>query len=527
MRILLLAVFVSVLAGALALGACGERRRGLSPDASDTAARAWKVAASFFRPDPEMIPSELATNPGSPHGEYLGSLSCKECHEEEYRKWRGSFHSRTLYHAVDGTVFGDFKTGKVYDDGSTPFLVRPYETVDAATGRKRYWMEIQVRPFSQGGPRNVHEADTYGAGQLPDLTEHPVAEVIHAFGNRRHQPYVGRWPDGQFWVLPIYWDGAMGEWRYDGFRAYVISCAHCHTTGIKHSRERLDPRQRRLQMTSQDELPYYEVIGEDEAWADGSVGCEVCHGPGGPHVRSVNSLGSEVYARRIADGTLRPTIYDGKRGSLERRTDLCGQCHNFMTESTVSWVPSPEGFLRAPRRDPIRLESSNLGVSFYADGSHMSPCTVVEVYRGSKMYAQGIGCSACHDPHGTDHWADLVKPASDNTLCTDCHDTLAAPEAQARHSRHAIGSPGNLCIECHMPRHMRFTNGVAVMSERLHSHAFSIPTGKQRPGGPPSACNICHDDRSHEWTRDTLAKWAREAEGPSALPSVKRSERPR
>ena len=53
---------------------------------------------------------------------------------------------------------------------------------------------------------------------------------------------------------------------------------------------------------------------------------------------------------------------------------------------------------------------------------------------------------------------------------------------------------------------------VEHMSDRIFSHAFSIPTGERRPGGPPSSCNICHVDRDHAWTREILRTWAEDGD---------------
>ena len=37
----------------------------------------------------------------------------------------------------------------------------------------------------------------------------------------------------------------------------------------------------------------------------------------------------------------------------------------------------------------------------------------------SLMYTRGVTCFTCHDVHGTDNNADLIRPA--NELCLQCH----------------------------------------------------------------------------------------------------------
>ncbi len=482
-----------------ALVACGGEPSSVH---GDTARIAEEVHAGIHVPDAQRIPTEALRNPGTPWGDYVGSEACKPCHEEDYRRWRGSFHSRTLYEVNPRTVMGDFAGGHVHTSEESPFVVKPSAEVDSATGRTRYYMDVRPGPTAK-------RADTYGAGVPPDLLENPRFEVLYAFGNRQHQPYIARREGGRHWVLPVYWDDQKKSWRYDGFRPYIRSCARCHVTGMKTLGREGNDDPRPLPMTKPRRWP---PEPKDEGWADGAVGCEMCHGPGREHVEAVEKAGVEAYRAARATGTKEPSIYDGKRGSFKHQLDLCGQCHNFFTESPVTWKPGPQGFSRDPLYEPLRLTPDNVGFQFYADGSDMSPCTAVKVYRASKMGAAKIACTHCHDPHGTDHWADLVKPVDDNAMCIECHEEYATTEAQTAHSRHAAGSSGNRCFECHMPRRMRFSNGIHTMSKRIPSHAFSIPDGKQLPGGPPPSCNVCHTDKDAKWTRGILKQWRKEAE---------------
>ena len=143
----------------------------------------------------------------------------------------------------------------------------------------------------------------------------------------------------------------------------------------------------------------------------------------------------------------------------------------------------------------------------------MSPCTVGRVFRESKMGRKGVECRDCHDSHGNSDWAELVLPTSDNRLCLKCHEadpsgSYKDAASVARHTRHAAGSPGSLCVECHMPRDKRFSNGIHVMSAQIHSHAMTVPTGYEgERGGPEPSCNTCHTDRDAAWTRAVLSAW--------------------
>ena len=94
-----------------------------------------------------------------------------------------------------------------------------------------------------------------------------------------------------------------------------------------------------------------------------------------------------------------------------------------------------------------------------------------------------------------------MKPIAKNELCLTCHSgAFGTPEKLAAHTKHKADGIGSSCIECHMPRDKRFTNGVQVMSAQIPSHVISIPTGEKREGGPDPSCNTCHTDRDALWT---------------------------
>jgi predicted CXXCH cytochrome family protein len=484
----------AALAAGSALWACGNE----PPPLSDTGATALATANAFYRPPKDRIPHELATNPGTPWGDYLGSSACKDCHEKEYAAWRESFHSRTLYDAVPKTVFGDFEKATTFQDPAMPYFTKARREGD------RFFLKVWENPDFKGN------RDIYHNGWLPAATQGEF-EVVYAFGNRRHQPYVAKLPDG-YWVLPVYWNDVDRTWMFDGWRHYVSSCASCHVSGIKALDAPDESRhlQRPLAFPHTKPLKYVPPAA-DEGWAEGAVGCEVCHGPGRGHVVKVGETGIEGYRAYVAAGGA-PTIFCPKGDSpkmREVRMQQCDSCHNFFAESTVTWAPLPGGYDHERIVQP--LVNNDDPKQFYRDGTDMSPCTVGKVFRDSRMGRSGkVECMSCHDPHGSPLFGSLVKTTADNALCLTCHVQYASREALAAHSRHDPAGIGSSCVECHMQRDKRFTNGVQVMSDHIPSHAFSIPTGDQRPGGPRPSCNVCHVDRDAAWSQRTIEGWIRE-----------------
>jgi Flp pilus assembly protein TadD len=110
------------------------------------------------------------------------------------------------------------------------------------------------------------------------------------------------------------------------------------------------------------------------------------------------------------------------------------------------------------------------------------------------MFAAGVSCGDCHEPHG----GKLRAPA-DGT-CLQCHsaDTYAA----ATHRRHEAVNPPLSCASCHMPER------TYMVIDRRHDHGFRVP----RPDvsaklGTPNACNDCHSDKTAEWAASAVDRW--------------------
>jgi predicted CXXCH cytochrome family protein len=223
-------------------------------------------------------------------------------------------------------------------------------------------------------------------------------------------------------------------------------------------------------------------------------------------------MGRAGYRAYLAAGG-EPTIYDPGEDTPEMRMRQCDSCHDFFAESPTTYVPGPRGYDHEMLRQPMLPRDDPREMQFYDDGTDRSPCTVGRVFRGSKMGQAGVECRDCHDPHGNDDWASLVRPIEGNRICVDCHmgshRDFADEKVLAAHTHHPVDGPGSRCVECHMRRDKQFTNGVEIMSDQLHSHDFGIPTGTESERGPPPSCNVCHVDRDRDWTRRVIEAWRR------------------
>jgi predicted CXXCH cytochrome family protein len=228
-----------------------------------------------------------------------------------------------------------------------------------------------------------------------------------------------------------------------------------------------------------------------------NVGCEKCHGPGATHVWQPS----------------RGNIINPVRLDFVEASDVCIQCHSQGQPLKNPWngryYDWPVGFEVGKRlQDYWKLEPHKLGettFTHFANGTSHKNRMQGNDFVQSEMYTHGVRCFTCHDVHGTENDADLIKPAS--VLCLDCHGPNSpngphAPTIEA-HTHHRAGSAGNECIACHMPK---IEQTIADVNVRAHTFWF-IPPSDTDTLKVPNACTSCHKDRSTAWAREALKSW--------------------
>jgi predicted CXXCH cytochrome family protein len=228
-----------------------------------------------------------------------------------------------------------------------------------------------------------------------------------------------------------------------------------------------------------------------------NVGCEQCHGPGREH------------AARRGRGSLVNPARLGLRGN-----DICIQCHsqgqplrNPIDGQHYDWAVGYRVGLDL--RDFWQLQPHKVGeTSFthYGDGTAHKNRMQGNDFAQSLMYRRGVRCFTCHDVHGTENEALLVRPT--RTLCLTCHGPNApnGPRAVSleQHTQHSADGPGSECIACHMPRNA--PAAATIINVRSHTFNFVTPRLTEQLG-IPNPCLTCHTDRTTDWARDALKKW--------------------
>jgi predicted CXXCH cytochrome family protein len=236
---------------------------------------------------------------------------------------------------------------------------------------------------------------------------------------------------------------------------------------------------------------------QTHAVTEWNVGCERCHGPGSDHVAKPT----------------RATIVNPARLDSISANDTCIQCHSqgqpLRKPIDGVYYDWPVGYEPGKNlRDFWLLEEHKLGettFTHFADGTAHKNRMQGNDFVQSNMYSHGITCFSCHDVHGTDNRAQLLKPA--NVMCLECHgpNSPNGPRGASieAHTQHQPGSAGSECVNCHMPK---IATQLADVNVRAHTFKF-IPPSATTQDKVPNACNVCHTDKTPAWASEALRKW--------------------
>ncbi len=423
---------------------------------------------------PPGLNSEIgALSAGAPAG-YAGSAACVSCHPAQSKAWSASQHSKAMSVATPATVRGDFSGLSIESAGSHGRFFRRdggfFVETEGADGR--------IAPF----------------------------RVSHTFGLEPLQQYLVTFPDGRLQVLPwawdtrarqdggqrwfhvygdqkippgdlLHWTGRQQNWNY--------MCAECHSTALHKN---YDARSN----------SYHTAFSEI------SVGCESCHGAGAGHLawaqeqakdparkaEGLKGFADAIPSPSPADWTPDPKTGSPAKGASRPAGDVvetCARCHARRGTLSEDWKPG---------RDLAQTHMSALLLRglFEADGQMRDEVFNDQAFKQSRMYAKGVTCVDCHDPH-----SGKLKSAG-SEVCSQCH--LPQKFADLKHTGHKAGPGGPDCVSCHMPAR------TYMVVDRRHDHSFRIPRPDlSEKTGAPNACNDCHADKTAQWAAGAIEKW--------------------
>ena len=397
---------------------------------------------------------------------YVPASTCEGCHQKATDAWADSDHAWAMRPATEKWILGAFDD-KVFSDGA-----------------------VSARFFRQGGSYFV---ETEGDDGEPEKFR-----IAYTFGYFPLQQYLVQFPGGRLQALTIAWDSRNREdggqrWfsLYPGerfapddalhwtgrYQNWNAMCADCHSTN--------------LGMNYDSQTDTFATT-----WQEQNVGCQGCHGPGRDHLEwAGNRQGNTNDRLTAAEMGLKLdfSTMDGKQV-----VEACAYCHS-RREPLKDGHHAQENYLDKALPATLRPDL------YYPDGQILGEVYVYGSFTQSKMAAAGVSCLDCHDPHTTELLAE------GDGVCLQCHNDSpparfpslnAGDYASETHHRHALGSEGAMCVNCHMPEK------TYMVVDPRRDHSFRIP----RPDltlstGSPNACNECHDDKTAEWAVSTIDGW--------------------
>ena len=416
----------------------------------------------------EFAPS----NDSRPPATFVGQAKCAECHRAEAEKWRESDHARAMMTPEQAGAIAAPFAGERFTQGgvTTTFSKQDASFFVRTDGPDGVTDDFQVRY-------------TFGV--------YPLQQYLLGAGNGRLQALSVAWdnrskPEGQKW-FHLYPDatkaGDVQHWTSPS-QNWNLMCADCHSTNLR-------------KRYNADNNSY------NTTWTDVSVGCESCHGAGSNHIAWARMRGpnakaepgentglAKIGGRDGAGWTFDPATGIAHRNAARAshvEVETCARCHSRRSQLT------DDHRVGSPIADSYRPALLDDGL-YFADGQIREEVYEYGSFLQSRMYANGVTCSDCHEPHKPE-----IKKDPDQ-VCQRCH--LAAKFAQPTHHHHAAESAGSSCVACHMPSRTYMTVDVR------RDHSFRVP----RPDltvaiGTPNACATCHEKQPAAWAADKVASW--------------------
>jgi formate-dependent nitrite reductase cytochrome c552 subunit len=470
------------------------------------------LRSNSARPREQSVSIRPIQNPSSG---YTSSDSCQACHPGQFASWRASYHRTMTQIATPESIVADFDRVTVSQVPGHPMLL------------ERRGGELWA---------TLDDPDWDGQGSVPPRV---TRQVVMTTGSHHQQIYwyatgherlLGQLPAIRL-VADNRWIPRRSATMHPPNAALVSEsgswnavCVSCHTTQGKTA----------LSTPWGTEPLFSQQI--DTTATEFGIACESCHGPAGDHVRANRNV-ARRYALHLTSGADRSVVQPLRLDAV-RSSEVCGQCHGLWEfydaaaerDANANGLPYRPGDVLAKTRFIVQ-PSANAGSAlmkrlleddvnfvrdiFWSDGMVRatgreyngmidSPC-----FKNAADDQHRLTCFSCHSMHrqdgdarGDGEWADdQLKPAATgNGACLACHAEIG--RQLTVHTHHADSSSGSSCYNCHMPH---TTYGLL---KTIRSHQISSPTVQASlETGRPNACNLCHLDKTNDWTADYLQRW--------------------
>jgi len=518
-------------------------------------------AAPFVLLEPQPAERQVTNRPNQVvEADFTSSNSCRACHPAQYATWHASYHRTMTQVASPETVVADFDNVTVVHVHGRPMTLErrgrdfwaTFDDPDSlGSGGTIATRSGAGGADRAGGDAGVGPGSSLGVNTTP-ARPRITRQVVMITGSHHQQIYwyatgrnrlLGQLP-AAYLVAEKRWIPRRsavlhppGETLFSETGHWNSTCIACHTT---NGRPEFD--------TPFGSRPIDTQVVDTRVTEFG-IACEACHGPSTGHA-AANRSPLRRYTSHLT-GRGDPTTVLPTRLDPQRSSQVCGQCHGVWEFydaagerhansaglpyrpgdelSKTRFVAQPTRNLDAPTmRGLLEVDPGFVNDSFWPDGMVRvsgreynglieSPC-----YKDAHDPQRTMSCFSCHalhqpagDSRPVKEWANdqLGRGMDGNKACAQCHEKLAG--GLTAHTKHQADSEGSSCYNCHMP----FTS--YGLLKTIRSHQISSPSvASARATGRPTACNLCHLDKTLAWTGEYLSQWYGQEKPPAGEPDV-------
>lgn len=420
--------------------------------------------------------------------QFVGSKSCKSCHEQHYEKWRRTWHARMVRPASPNETKANF------DNVLITFERIPASTADGATSLK---ISPRLRLFTEKKASEPVKRPAFTLLDRDDPANNQTYEIDNVLGGNWVEGYLVLVGDNHY-PAPLRWVVADGDWQQRGYRPGDWFVADGTPDGRpRRPDELLNARSEEAKCSGCHRTGFLPRIapstGEVTVAAEGEpgIGCEACHGPGGKHAQSKNP---EHIVHPVRD-----------LNALQQ-SQLCARCHHRGTNRLDPILSYPVGFLPGQSdledsvsmwhyTDPERSRSNHFWPNDWAKKNRQQ---WQDFQKSAHFLKTNVTCVTCHSAHGRTFKSALRLPRE--KICTACH-TLRG-RAGRPNAELFMDSPmaraGVTCVDCHMAKiggraGRTMTN--PNPNRDVSAHTFGVSTPEMAAAyGLPSSCRDCHSD---------------------------------
>lgn len=471
--ILLIAIAVAVIAGQFFLTEDLPRSNQLKP--------LTRQNGNGDRQEANRVLIQAALPHQVAHGGFTGSTACRDCHREQFDSWHGSYHRTMTQVATPETV------------------VAPFDRVRLSSRGRDYLFTREADEFYVTMVDPDWEAGAIANGVDIERSRPPAVKlrVVMTTGSHHMQGY---WVSSRVrnMLRQIPWVYLIADRRWvprediflappDAGRHFAVwndNCIVCHAVAGS---------------------PNFDLVNIKVSTevAELGISCEACHGPGQKH--------QDFHTPGLERRTSKDPVVNPAKGDHRVSAEICGQCHAYFKPpdmeafSKTGYAYRAGGKLSKTHHMITHAEmKSQLEAGehpFWSDGTCRVSGREYSSLVDSPCYQRGeISCISCHSLHSSQPDDQLAKGMENNLACIQCHSDFE--NRIEAHTHHKTDSSGSLCYNCHMP-HTTFG-----LLKGIRSHRIQIPRVLSSvKSDHPNACNLCHLDRTLEWSSEKLRDW--------------------